>query len=47
MLSGGNVNEVFNERDVWIEGNFRSEEGEKVGKVVNGGGVGVKVREVY
>lgn len=47
MLSAPNVNQVFNQTDVSIEGNFTKEEAENLANLLNAGALPVKLTEVY
>ncbi|MFD1705514.1 protein translocase subunit SecDF [Siminovitchia sediminis] len=47
LISAPNVNEVFNETDVTIEGNFTVEEAENLANLLNAGALPVKLTEVY
>ncbi len=47
LLSAPNVNQVFNQTDVSIEGNFTPEEAENLANLLNAGALPVKLTEVY
>ncbi|WP_313429275.1 protein translocase subunit SecDF [Siminovitchia terrae] len=47
LLSAPNVNQVFNQTDVSIEGNFTTEEAENLANLLNAGALPVKLTEVY
>ncbi|MCM3111301.1 protein translocase subunit SecDF [Lederbergia lenta] len=47
LLSAPNVNEVFNQTSVSIEGSFTKEEAENLANLLNAGALPVKLKEVY
>lgn len=47
LLSAPNVNQVFNQTDVVIEGSFTKEEAENLANLLNAGALPVKLTEVY
>lgn len=47
LLSAPNVNQVFNQTDVSIEGSFTKEEAENLANLLNAGALPVKLNEVY
>ncbi|MEK3890609.1 protein translocase subunit SecDF [Bacillus sp. FSL K6-3431] len=47
LLSAPNVNEVFNQTSVSIEGSFTKEEAENLSNLLNAGALPVKLTEVY
>ena len=47
MLSAPNVNQVFNDTSVSIEGSFTREEAENLANLLNAGALPVKLKEVY
>ncbi|MBS4222548.1 protein translocase subunit SecDF [Lederbergia citrea] len=47
LLSAPNVNQVFNDTSVSIEGNFTKEEAENLANLLNAGALPVKLTEVY
>lgn len=47
LLSAPNVNQVFNQTDVSIEGSFTQEEAQNLANLLNAGALPVKLKEVY